>query len=797
MSPVLRALFGNLLVAAGYALLGWLASGLSLSGTNAVPLWPAAGLALAAVWRWGPRIAPGIAAGSIAVNALVFAMPWWGALATGTGAATAALAGSWLLRRWQVERRLERPIDILMLLPCVLAAAATAALVGASTWAAASDDRWSRWLAVGWTWLSGDAVGILVLLPLVATWTVGQLRFTVEKALVLAAACVVPLAVFAIPGSEAVSFLALPPLLWASLRCGPGGASVVLLILAAEMWAMTATGHGPIMSAGDSLRRGSLLQGYLGTAAVMSLVLAAVSRSREAAIADRIAGDERYRLVAEHASDLVCLHEPDGRYRWVSPSARKILGYEPDRLVGVDPYSLFHPEDTERVRSVSHRPLLAGGPPSTIEFRIRHQDGSWVWLETTNHPVHGADGEVIAIQTISRDITRRHQDEETLEQARKAAAMAERMAAIGTLAGGVAHEFNNLNAVILGNVELALRRSELPGDTRRRLDMIREAVERERGIVEALLAFSHSERGPGEVSELGAVVATTLALARRTLRQRQVTLHVDLAHEPLHARVPGGSLGQVLLNLVLNACDAIDRRHDPQVWITLVRIGGSARLVVRDNGVGIRPEDLTRIFLPFFSTKGEHATSGLGQPWLRGTGLGLSVCQTLVDQMGGSIGVESAPDAGATFTVTLPLVGAPEPTAATCARPSPCARVLVVDDEPEIRRILAEHLAAAGHVAVEAEDGRHALERLESDTVDLVLLNWNMPGLDGQAFLEHIDLHPERRWPPVVVVSGWMGGDSGIERWRQEIAGELRKPFSLEQVRTTVHSALHGTASGA
>jgi CheY-like chemotaxis protein len=116
----------------------------------------------------------------------------------------------------------------------------------------------------------------------------------------------------------------------------------------------------------------------------------------------------------------------------------------------------------------------------------------------------------------------------------------------------------------------------------------------------------------------------------------------------------------------------------------------------------------------------------------------------------------------------------------------------VVDDEPEIRRLLCEHLIAAGHVAVEAKDGHQALDHLGHEEIDLVLLNWSMPGLDGQGVLEHIELHPERRWPPIVVVSGWTGSGSGIDRWRREIVGELRKPFSLDQVRTSVDRALCG-----
>jgi PAS domain S-box-containing protein len=533
--------------------------------------------------------------------------------------------------------------------------------------------------------------------------------------------------------------------------------------------------------------------GLIGAIAFIGAAIAWTVHSQRHASEALRASEQRYRLVADNASDLVCMHALDGRYQWVSPSSTALTGWTPEQLVGRDPYELFHPEDVERVRRESHAILLDSGRPTTICYRLRRADGSHVWLETVNRLVCGDDGRPMAIQTASRDISQRKADEARLAEVQRAAAMAERMASIGTLAGGVAHEFNNLNAVVMGNVEMALRRPDLPPEARRRLDQIRDAVDREKGIVEALLAFSRSERGSTEVVDLGRIASTTLALARRTLRQRRVTLAVELPAEPVFATIPTGSLGQVLLNLLLNACDAIDRRDDPRIWVSLQRKGGRGVLCVRDNGIGIEPELATRIFEPFFSTKGEHATASHGQAWLHGSGLGLSVCQTLVGQMGGTIAVESRPNEGASFTVSIPLSDAPRPVAdATAVTPTPCARVLVVDDEPEIRRLLCEHLIAAGHVAVEAKDGHQALDHLGHEEIDLVLLNWSMPGLDGQGVLEHIELHPERRWPPIVVVSGWTGSGSGIDRWRREIVGELRKPFSLDQVRTSVDRALCG-----
>jgi signal transduction histidine kinase/FixJ family two-component response regulator len=392
---------------------------------------------------------------------------------------------------------------------------------------------------------------------------------------------------------------------------------------------------------------------------------------------------------------------------------------------------------------------------------------------------------------LSTEIQLMRQERAMLAEARRAAEVNERMATIGILAGGVAHEFNNLNAVILGHAELLLRRADLPADAIRRLAQVREAVDRERHIVEALLAFSRSERSGGEVVDVGKVVTTTLELARRHLRQRKVQPVVRLPPDPCFAAAASGSLGQVLLNLLLNAADAVDSLPEPRVEVVLAGDGEHVRLEVRDNGCGIRPEDLPRIFTPFFSTKGEHARDGHGQPHLRGTGLGLSVCSTLVEQMRGRIEVASPPGAGTVFTVTLSACAPGSSSglhqAKQAQRP---LRLLVCDDEAELRRLLAEQLATDGHRVFQAADGREALALLEREPCDILLLDWSMPVLDGAGVVDEISLHPERTWPAVVVITGWNGEGGSLDVYRRDVAAVLHKPCAMDAVRETLARVL-------
>lgn len=786
-------------LAGGYVALAWLGLAIADPEARVSPFWPAAGLAMGMLWRCGLALLPGVVLGATVASMLLVGTPFGPSLVIGLGTGSGLGLGAWMLRRLQANPRLEHASDPLK----VLLASACGSLLSATVGSAASVPS-HAFLQVARTWWTGDLAGVMAAIGVVATlrWNPAALRAQHREIIILALTASAALALCAVlpdAGQHGLSpwaFLLFPPLLYAAVRTGPAGAALTLAIISLAAAIMTASGIGPFLAGADSGRIHFPFQLFIIAASGTTLVLAAYARSQQLAQAALSESEGRFRLVADHARDVICLHEPDGSYRWISPSMRWIVGWTPEQLLRRSHYDHIHPEDVEQVRRALHGPLPRDAAPATVQFRFRRPDGGWIWLEAVAQPVTDATGRIVAFQTSSRDISQRKQDEERLAEMQRSAALSERMASIGTLAGGVAHEFNNLNAVVMGNVELALRRPDLPAEARRRLEQIRDAVDREKGIVDALLTFSRSERSPSEIIDVGHVVSTTLALARRTMRQRRIAVQLDLPEEPLFALVPTGSLGQVLLNLLLNACDAVDRRHDPTVSISLARVGARIRLRVHDNGIGIPAEILPRIFEPFFSTKGEHAIDGEGQPWLRGTGLGLSVCQTLVGHMGGEITVDSVPGAGTAFTVAIPAADAPRPPAASGTAATTCARVLVVDDEPEIRRILCEHLTAAGHIAVEAKDGQQALDHLGAEDVDVVMLNWCMPGVDGQGVLEHMELHPERRWPPVIVVSGWTGSGSGIDRWRREIAGQLRKPFSLEQVRSTVEKALCGVREG-
>ena len=788
---------GMLAIGLLYGVLAGIGLLFALVGSNVSPYWPAAGAALALLWRWGPGLWPGLFVGSLIANLVWSQGGLLVSLLIACGSTLGLTTAAVLLRRLGCRPELDEPSAPLQLLLAGAVGSTISALIGSLTVVHAGLAGPASVGDVWWTWWTGDTTGVISTAALFAiAWRTRPPGWSQWREAVLLIVCLGgvcgAMTMINTPGIQGMSpwaFLLFPPLLWSAVRFGPLGAAAALAATSAVIAFITAAGLGAFADFTAGNRAHLPFQAFTAAAAVTCLVLAAYAASQARSRKDLAESERRYRLVADNARDIISMHDAGGRFSWISPSVSQVLGWRAEDLLGADPRSFLHPEDCDRFPDGQRH-------TGSEELRFRRPDGSWLWLEASWQSILASDGSRLGMQMTARDISRRKADAEQLAVAQRGAVLAERMASIGTLAGGVAHEFNNLNAVIMGNVELALRRSGLPEDARRRLEQIREAVDREQSVVEALLAFSRHDRGPSEIVEVGRVVATTLALARRTIRQRRVTMLVELPDRPVYAALPRGGLGQVLLNLVLNACDAVDRRDDPRIRVSLQVEAGWAELRVVDNGVGIDPAIVPRIFEPFFSTKGEHAALGGGQPWLHGTGLGLSVCRTLVDQMGGSITASSAIDQGSTFTVRMPLSETPGDAHAATPLTAFCARVLVVDDEPEIRRLLCEHLTSAGHIAIEAGDGAQAITHLASEDIDLVMLNWSMPGVDGEGFLQHLELHPERRWPPIVVVSGWMGGGSGIDRWRREIAGELRKPFSLEQVRNAVDRVLCGRPAG-
>jgi two-component system cell cycle sensor histidine kinase/response regulator CckA len=404
------------------------------------------------------------------------------------------------------------------------------------------------------------------------------------------------------------------------------------------------------------------------------------------------------------------------------------------------------------------------------------------WM-ATYYPIRQPGQPAVGVGCMVLDLTEQHRVEQQLRQAQK-------LEAVGRLAGGIAHDFNNVLTVIQSYAEVLAFEMEETDRAREEVDAIRAAADRAAALARQLLAFSRRDVIIPRDVDLRDVVRG-LELILRRLVSPSVDLSLRYASVPLIVRLDAGQLEQVLMNLTINAVDAMpDGGH---LSITLERgdadgdADGHARLVVTDSGSGMSAEVQERLFEPFFTTK----------PAGRGTGLGLATTYAIVREAGGHIQVQSAPGQGTTFEVTLPLSKATEADALRRLSPVRGTRiargtevVLLAEDEPAIRTALSRILSSHGYKVLEASNGGEALRisATESGDIDLLLTDVMMPGIGGKELVRR--LQEQRPATRVIMMSGYtedadLRADLGAARFTF-----LQKPFAARQVIAAVREAL-------
>ncbi|MEN3974375.1 PAS domain-containing protein [Emcibacter sp. SYSU 3D8] len=479
-----------------------------------------------------------------------------------------------------------------------------------------------------------------------------------------------------------------------------------------------------------------------------------------------------------------------------SDSCKAHFGRLPkDPLTYDDVIEAIHPDDRERMRSAVEHSLRTGENYS-IEYRIVWPDGSLRWMDVRARVLRSSTGVIEQMIGVSSDITPRKTSElereqllaqlaaeratlsdltATLEQrvrertdalmtevaARERAQVqllqAQKMESIGQLTGGVAHDFNNLLAAVMGNLELLRKR--LPDDPRldRLIDGAMQGARRGAALTQRMLAFARQQDLKTGSADLGELLTGMRDLLDRTLGP-EVSLTFDIPDHLPPAQVDANQIELATLNLAINARDAMPDGGGIDISVSLaakvhpdLAPGQYLKLQIVDSGVGMDEPTLKKAIEPFFSTK----------PVGKGTGLGLSMVHGLAEQLGGLLELSSVPEKGTTATLWLP-VAAPA-AIAEAAAPAPVlpeeagrsATILVVDDDPLIARSTAEMLADLGHIVVEANSGREALDILESGLgVDLIVTDHAMPGMNGIELAAAV--HRSRPGMPVLLATGYV-----------------------------------------
>ena len=462
----------------------------------------------------------------------------------------------------------------------------------------------------------------------------------------------------------------------------------------------------------------------------------------------------------------------DGRIEYAG-GTESVHGYAPEELVGRDVGVLGRNVANADEISAAFLAATTRGEPWTQAVAATRRSGENFPILISASPRYGSGGEVTGVVTIGVDLTEQVEGERRLMQSAK-------LAAIGELVAGVAHELNNPLTVV--KTTAALLEGELRGEAAEDARAIREHADRAARIVRGLLHFARRtphERAP---TDLNGVVGRVCAFREGGLRAAHVALETRFAPDLPLTLADGPQLEQVVLNLLSNAEQAIaSGRGRGRVAVSTEAGDGVLRFRVADDGPGIPEEVRARVFDPFFTTR------GVGE----GTGLGLAVSHGIVAEHGGTVTVKSEPGAGAVFTVEIPLVPVPDPDAPPPppgpAEPAPAPRrVLVVDDEAGLRRIVRRYLEGRGHRVDEAGSGGEALERIGAAEYDAVLLDLKMPEMPGDELFRVLrERHPETAGRVVFATGDVI---SPARRAFLDASGRpaFEKPFDLAEVAREV-----------
>jgi two-component system cell cycle sensor histidine kinase/response regulator CckA len=503
--------------------------------------------------------------------------------------------------------------------------------------------------------------------------------------------------------------------------------------------------------------------------------------------------EDRYRLLVENSADMITLQDRQGLITFASPSVSRVLGFEPGEVVGRKLSDFVHEDDVRILASALDQVLVRGFTPLITGLRFRHRDGTWRIVEGSAARIVEPDGR-IGLVTTGRDITERIQLEAQLHRGQK-------LEAVGRLAGGVAHDFNDLLTVILGYSNLLLDQLEQDRVLYQEVAEIKRAADRAATLTQQLLTF-----GRRQVLSLLPVDLNPIVAARAdTLRQligEGVELRLKLAADLAATRVEPGQVEQMLVNLAANARDAMPQGGLLSIETAnleldalrarrcAVQPGTYVMLALADTGQGMDAATQARLFEPFFTTK---------EPG-KGTGLGLSSVYAIVRQCGGNIVVSSEPGRGSRFEIYLPRAeaeGGARPAKLSPDEVRGDETVMLVEDEPLVKNLVGGVLRKSGYQVMEFVNGREALARAKrhSGLVHLLVTDVVMPGMSGIELARHLALgRPEMR---VLFISGYTDDLVGRQGVLQPGRAFLAKPFTPDTLLRKVRMLLDASPAAA
>jgi PAS domain S-box-containing protein len=653
--------------------------------------------------------------------------------------------------------------------------AAVAGSTGSFIWSEAGGLSAEETLAIwqGW-WIGGTLQALLLNAPLLALLSpaVDRLKRRLFESPAVAevsmrwiitaiAACGVVLAGFLVASSQ----LATARLLQA-LSTGVSLAARNAILDAAYSWKLTMWAGMALTLAGSV---GGIFLAYFWNRTLFREV-----RSRTAQLQE---SEQRFRSTFEQAAVGIAHVSLSGRWLRVNQKLCDIVGYTRDEMMGLTFQELTHPDDLAEDLEYVRRILAGEVQTYTMEKRYIRKSGEPVSVQLTVSLARGPQNEPRYFISIVEDATQRKHLEEQLRHSQK-------MEAIGRLAGGVAHDFNNLLTVISGYAEMIGKDPAAEQKLRGRADAIADAAGRAAALTRQLLAFSRRQIVQPQIVDLNDLVVNMENMLQRLIGET-VALRTIGRPTPAKVRVDPGQIEQVIVNLAVNARDAM-----PEGGSLTIAVGsrqpGRVTVEVRDTGEGMSPEVQSHLFEPFFTTK----------PRGKGTGLGLSIVYGIVKQAGGTIEVNTQEGRGTTFRMELPEVAgeaqSSESKVAQNGRTTGAETLLLVEDEEGLRKLAVEFLRLSGYTVMEAASGEEAVKVCDQfpGTIPLLVTDMIMPGMNGRDLAER--LRTKRPGMKVLYISGYTDNVLDLKDPTKPVTGFLQKPFApgvlVQRVRELLDS---------
>jgi PAS domain S-box-containing protein len=504
--------------------------------------------------------------------------------------------------------------------------------------------------------------------------------------------------------------------------------------------------------------------------------------------------EEKYRTILESIEEGCFETDLDGNLTFFSNPFLKILGYPRDELLGANTATYTSPDTAANMERIIRQLRENGIPQNVTDYDVIRKDGTSFSLELSVSLMKDQDGLPLGYRGVLRDVSERKKSEEEKRKLETQLQQAQKMESIGTLAGGIAHDFNNILMGIQGNASLMLLKIESDHPNYEKIKNIEQYVQNGTELTKQLLGFARRGKYLIRATDLNDIIDKSSALFGRT--KKEIRVHTDLAEELWTAEVDRGQIEQVLLNLYVNAWQAMTNGGDLYLQTENVILdysyvkpykvepGRYVKISVSDTGVGIDKETQERIFEPFFTTK------EMG----RGTGLGLASVYGIIKSHGGYINVYSEKEKGTVFTIYLPAsektVPAEEAESLTAPIVKGSGTILLIDDEKMILDVGIELLEELGYTVKSAMSGQEAIDifEKEQDQIDLIIMDMIMPGMGGGETFDRLKaVDPNTK---VLLSSGYSINGQATNILRRGCDGFIQKPFNMNQLAEKLQKIL-------